>query len=157
MTLKTLKNNPKKLHKRQLVVFFLCSPNCPKQPRTSFPFYKFFIQSYLPRSLITYFVIQIWEIYSTICYFFMWLTSWQNVTVAYSTAQTFITVGILVSREIKTFALGCAIGGVFSEIWCNNIHSCSKCKIVLIKKLGSKTYYFTLLLWFCKVVKILGW
>ena len=23
-------------------VFFLCSPNCPKQPRTSFPFYKFF-------------------------------------------------------------------------------------------------------------------
>ena len=26
----------------QLEVFFLCSPNCPKQPRTSFPFYKFF-------------------------------------------------------------------------------------------------------------------
>ena len=25
------------------------------------------------------------------------------------------------------------------------------------KKLGSKTYYFTPLLWFCKVVKILGW
>ena len=23
-------------------VFFLCSPDCPKQPRTSFPFYKFF-------------------------------------------------------------------------------------------------------------------
>ena len=23
-------------------VFFLCSPNCPKQPRTSFPFYKLF-------------------------------------------------------------------------------------------------------------------
>ena len=22
--------------------FFLCSPYCPKQPRTSFPFYKFF-------------------------------------------------------------------------------------------------------------------
>ena len=22
--------------------FFLCSPDCPKQPRTSFPFYKFF-------------------------------------------------------------------------------------------------------------------
>ena len=22
--------------------FFLCSPNCPKQPRNSFPFYKFF-------------------------------------------------------------------------------------------------------------------
>ena len=22
-------------------VFFLCSPDCPKQPRTSFPFYKF--------------------------------------------------------------------------------------------------------------------
>ena len=34
-------------------------------------------------------------------------------------------------------------------------HSCSKYKIVLIKKLGSKKYYFTLLLWFCKVVKIL--
>ena len=26
----------------QLGVFFLCSPDCPKQPRTSFPFYKFF-------------------------------------------------------------------------------------------------------------------
>ena len=38
-----------------------------------------------------------------------------------------------------------------------NKHSCSKYKIVLIKKLGSKTYYFTLLLWFCKVVKIFGW
>ena len=23
-------------------IFFLCSPDCPKQPRTSFPFYKFF-------------------------------------------------------------------------------------------------------------------
>jgi hypothetical protein len=23
-------------------VFFLCSPDCPKQPRTSFPFYKLF-------------------------------------------------------------------------------------------------------------------
>ena len=23
-------------------IFFLCSPNCPKQPRTSFPFYIFF-------------------------------------------------------------------------------------------------------------------
>jgi hypothetical protein len=26
----------------QLGVFFLCSPDCPKQPRTSFPFYKLF-------------------------------------------------------------------------------------------------------------------
>ena len=26
----------------QLGVFFLCSPDCPKQPRTSVPFYKFF-------------------------------------------------------------------------------------------------------------------
>ena len=25
-----------------LELFFLCSPTCPKQPRTSFPFYKFF-------------------------------------------------------------------------------------------------------------------
>jgi hypothetical protein len=25
-----------------LGIFFLCSPNCPKQPRTSFLFYKFF-------------------------------------------------------------------------------------------------------------------
>ena len=23
-------------------IFYLCSPSCPKQPRTSFPFYKFF-------------------------------------------------------------------------------------------------------------------
>jgi hypothetical protein len=26
----------------QLRGFFLCSPDCPKQPRTSFPFYKLF-------------------------------------------------------------------------------------------------------------------
>ena len=26
----------------QLGVVFLCSPDCPKQPRTSFPFHKFF-------------------------------------------------------------------------------------------------------------------
>ena len=26
-------------------VFFLCSPPCPKQPKTSFPFYKFFYQT----------------------------------------------------------------------------------------------------------------
>ena len=26
----------------QLGVFFLCSPDCPKEPRTSFQFYKFF-------------------------------------------------------------------------------------------------------------------
>ena len=24
------------------IIFFLCSPDCPKLPRTSFPFYKFF-------------------------------------------------------------------------------------------------------------------
>ena len=39
----------------------------------------------------------------------------------------------------------------------NIYHSCSKYKILLIKDLGSKIYYFTLMLWFCKVVKILGW
>ena len=31
--------------------FFLCSPDCPKQPRTSFPFYNFFIQPSLVGSL----------------------------------------------------------------------------------------------------------
>ena len=25
-----------------MAIFFLCSPDCPKQPRASFPFYKFF-------------------------------------------------------------------------------------------------------------------
>ena len=38
---KKLKKPPQKVA-WQLGVFFLCSPNCPKQPRTSFPFYKFF-------------------------------------------------------------------------------------------------------------------
>jgi hypothetical protein len=38
-----LKNPPQKVaYLWQLGVFFLCSPDCPKQPRTSFPFYKFF-------------------------------------------------------------------------------------------------------------------
>ena len=39
---KVEKKHPKKLHIWQLGGFFLCSPDCPKQPRTSFPFYKFF-------------------------------------------------------------------------------------------------------------------
>ena len=40
---KKLKKLPQKVaYLWQLGVFFLCSPNCPKQPRTSFPFYKFF-------------------------------------------------------------------------------------------------------------------
>ena len=43
MTLNTLKNQPKKLHTYgSWEVFFLCSPDCPKQPRTSFPLYKLF-------------------------------------------------------------------------------------------------------------------
>ena len=29
--------------------FFLCSPDCPKLPRTSFPFYKFFYPIISPR------------------------------------------------------------------------------------------------------------
>ena len=37
------KHHPKKLHTYgSWEVFFLCSPECTKQPRTSFPFYKFF-------------------------------------------------------------------------------------------------------------------
>ena len=31
---------------------FLCSPACPKQPRTSYPFCNFFIQPSLPESLV---------------------------------------------------------------------------------------------------------
>ena len=31
------------------VVFFLCSPYCPKEPRTSFPFYKLFYTTILCR------------------------------------------------------------------------------------------------------------
>ena len=42
MTLKTLKNHPKKLHTYgSWEVFFLCSPDCPIQPRTSVSFNKF--------------------------------------------------------------------------------------------------------------------
>jgi hypothetical protein len=38
-----LKRPPQKVaYLWQLGVFFLCSPACPKQPRTSIPFYKFF-------------------------------------------------------------------------------------------------------------------
>jgi len=39
---KKLKTPPKKVaHNRPRPFFFLCSPACPKQPRSSFPFYKF--------------------------------------------------------------------------------------------------------------------
>ena len=38
-----LKKPPQKVaYLWQLGVCFLCSPDCPKQPRTSFQFYKFF-------------------------------------------------------------------------------------------------------------------
>ena len=41
--LKKLKKPPQKVaYLWQLGGFFLCCPDCPKQPRTSFPFYKFF-------------------------------------------------------------------------------------------------------------------
>ena len=41
--LKKLKKLPQKVaYLWQLGFFFLCSPDCPKQPRTSFTFYKFF-------------------------------------------------------------------------------------------------------------------
>ena len=40
---KKLKKPPQKVaYLWQLGGFFLCSPDCPKQPRTSFPLYKFF-------------------------------------------------------------------------------------------------------------------
>ena len=40
---KKLKKTPQKVaYLWQLGGFFLCSPDCPKQPGTSFPFYKFF-------------------------------------------------------------------------------------------------------------------
>ena len=49
---KVEKNHPKKLHIYGSWdgVFFLCSPDCLKQPRTSFPFYNFFIQSSLGKT-----------------------------------------------------------------------------------------------------------
>ena len=41
--LKKLKKPPQKAaYLWQLGVFSLCSPDCPKQPRTSFAFYEFF-------------------------------------------------------------------------------------------------------------------
>ena len=48
---KILKKPPQKVaYLWQLeVVFFLCSPDFPKQPRTSFPFYKFFDTTILCR------------------------------------------------------------------------------------------------------------
>ena len=39
------KNTPKSCILWQLGVFFLCSTDCPKQPRASFPFYIFFYPS----------------------------------------------------------------------------------------------------------------
>ena len=41
MSTKSWKNHPKKLH-TSWDFFSLCSPDCPKLPRTSFPYYRFF-------------------------------------------------------------------------------------------------------------------
>ena len=49
-----MKKPPKKVaYLWQLGVFFLYSHACPKQPRTSFPFYNIFIQPSLLESLST--------------------------------------------------------------------------------------------------------
>ena len=41
--LENIKKPPQKVaYLWQLGGFFLCSPDCPKQPKTSFPFHKFF-------------------------------------------------------------------------------------------------------------------
>ena len=54
---KKLKKPPQKvLYLWQLGGFFLCSPDCPKQPRTSFPFYNFFIQPSLLESLVSFLI-----------------------------------------------------------------------------------------------------
>ena len=46
MDLENIKKPPQKVaYLWQLGGFFLCSPDCPKQPRTSFPFYTFFYQT----------------------------------------------------------------------------------------------------------------
>ena len=37
--------------------FSLCSPDCPKQPRTSFPFYKFFYPIVSAKGPFIYYVI----------------------------------------------------------------------------------------------------
>ena len=43
MDLENIKKPPQKVaYSWHLGIVFLCSPECPKQPRTSFPFYKFF-------------------------------------------------------------------------------------------------------------------
>ena len=42
LDLENIKKLPKKSYLWQSEVFFLCSPDCPKQPKYSFPFYKFF-------------------------------------------------------------------------------------------------------------------
>ena len=47
---KKLKKSPQKVaYLQQLGGFFLCSPDCPKQPRTSYPFYKFFYPILSPK------------------------------------------------------------------------------------------------------------
>jgi hypothetical protein len=47
---KKLKKPPQKVaYLWQLGVFLICSPDCPKQPRTSFPFYKLFYTTIFAR------------------------------------------------------------------------------------------------------------
>ena len=49
---KVEKTTPKSCILMAIGRFFLWSPDCPKQPRTSFLFYKFFIQPSLLESLV---------------------------------------------------------------------------------------------------------
>ena len=75
---KSWKNNPKNLLTYGSWEFFLCSPDCPKQPRTSFMFCKFFYPIISARisgcpvgpqykSLVTFFYVANWYPFRPLC------------------------------------------------------------------------------------------
>ena len=75
---KSWKNNPKNLLTYGSWEFFLCSPDCPKQPKTSFMFCKFFYPIISARisgcpvgpqykSLVTFFYVANWYPFRPLC------------------------------------------------------------------------------------------
>ena len=106
------KNHPKKLHSYgSWEFYFLCSPNCPKQPRTSFPFYNSFIQPSLVGSLFG-------RHQEATEDFFLWQTLCQKITTKSQWANFSVIVYIAVRIHVMFDYMNHNIGFFMEKILC---------------------------------------
>ena len=68
----------------QFGFFFLCSPDCPKKPRTSFPFYKFFYPIVSAKVSVKT-LLEFFQLFHEIFYKLFSLTEWGSFFKLFST------------------------------------------------------------------------